>query len=61
MSIAHIYKENDEVIIIGSSEELEALGHILISKSKLKDNLSAKLISDSSNTPNIIIDIYNDN
>jgi len=60
MSIAHIYKEDGEVTIYGTSKDLEALGQILIAKSKLGNNLSAKLVSDSGNVPNILIEIYDE-
>lgn len=60
MSIAYIYKEGVDVTILGSPKDLEALGHILIAKAKLGKNLSAKLVADTPNIPNIKIEIYDD-
>lgn len=49
-SNASIIESVDKITIIGDSENLAALGHALILKAKLKNNLSC-IITDGHNRP----------
>jgi hypothetical protein len=55
-----IYKEENEITITGYPSDLEALASLLLAKAKLGENLSATLISDEKDDPNIRIEILED-